>query len=157
MSHRLNTKTAVIALISGVLITGSYAFGPAPATAMEDHGDPTNLKVLPKDISHEDLMHVMNSFEVALGYNCGDCHTHSATDPDEMDWAADTKKKTTTQHMMRMVQAIDSTYFGVKGDFATNYLASGFKVTCISCHNGHESPVNTVTIPIPDPRWDKKD
>ena len=153
MSHHLNKKTAVIALIGGVLLASSYAFSPAPV----EHEDPTNLQVLPKDISHEELMQVMNSFEVALGYNCGDCHTHSATDPNKMDFAADTKRKKSALYMMRMVQAIDSTYFGVKGDFKTNYLSSAYKVSCVSCHNGHESPVNTVTIPIPDPKWDKKD
>jgi hypothetical protein len=148
MSSHLNTKAIAMALVGGVLIAGTYAFSPAPTTT--EHGDhENNLKVLPKDISHEDLMDVMHSFEVALNFNCGDCHTHSATDPGKMDFAADTKNKTTAIGMMKMVQAMDSTYFGGKGDFKTNYLTSQFKVTCISCHNGHDEPANQVSIPIP--------
>lgn len=148
MSHHPNKNTLVIALIGGVLIASTYAFSPAPSAV--EHGDgENNLKVLPKDISHDDLMNVMHSFEVALNYNCGDCHTHSATDSTKMDFAADTKTKSVALDMMRMVQAMDSTYFGVKGDFKTNYLASEFKVTCITCHNGHEKPAHKVSIPIP--------
>jgi len=151
MTRHLNTKAIVMALVGGVLIAGTYAFSPAPVTA--DLGvDDNNLKVLPKDISHEDLMNVMHSFEVALNFNCGDCHAHSATDPNKMDFAADSKNKTTALNMMKMVQSMDSTYFDVKGDFATNYLSSAFKVTCISCHNGHDEPDNLVTIPIPRKR-----
>ena len=151
MTRHLNTNALLMALVGGVLIAGTYAFSPAPPQVQQG-GEENNLKVLPKDISHEDLMTVMHSFEVALNYNCGDCHAHSATDPNKMDFAADTKKKLAAVDMMKMVQGIDSTYFGVKGDFKTNYLASGFKVTCISCHNGHESPNNLVTIPIPEPK-----
>ncbi len=148
MSHLLNTKATVMSLVGGLVIAGTFAFSPAP-TQVEHGGDDNNLKVLPKDISHDDLMNVMHSFEVALNYNCGDCHTHSAADSTKMDFAADTKKKQTTLYMMKMVQSMDSTYFNVKGDFKDNYLASGFKVTCITCHNGHESPVNQISIPIP--------
>lgn len=151
MTHRLNKKTAVMALIGGGLIFGSYAFSPAPAPA-EQGGQENNLKFLPKDISHDDLMHVMHSFEVALGMNCGDCHTHSATDPNKMDWAADTKHKETTIAMMKMVQEINHKHFDIKGEFKDNYLTSQFEVTCITCHNGHEKPVHEVTIPIPQPK-----
>lgn len=148
MPYRPDRKTLVMALLGGALIASTYAFNPAPATAELD-GNENNLQVLPKDISHDELMQVMHSFEVALGMNCGDCHTHSATDPNKMDFAADTKNKTTALGMMKMVQQMDSTYFGGKGDFKTNYLTSQFKVTCITCHNGHEHPVDEVTIPIP--------
>ena len=148
MSHRPNKKTLVIALIGGVLIAGTFAFSPAPATV--DHGDDeNNLKVLPKDISHDDLMNVMHSFEVALNYNCGDCHTHSATDSTKMDFGADTKTKTAALNMMKMVKEMNSTYFNVQGEFKDNYLASEYKVTCNSCHNGHEKPTHQIAIPLP--------
>ena len=148
MSHRPNNKTLVIALIGGVLIASTYAFSPAPISG--EHGDhENNLKVLPKDISHDDLMAVMHSFEVALNYNCGDCHTHSATDSTKMDFGADTETKSAALSMMKMVQEMNGTYFGVKGDFTPNYLSSEYKVTCNSCHNGHEKPTHQISIPIP--------
>jgi hypothetical protein len=155
MSHRLNKKTAVIAILGGVLIAGTFAFSPAPTSVQQGEHE-NNLKVLPKDISHDDLMNVMHSFEIALNYTCKDCHAPSATEQGKLDFMADTKKKDTALDMMKMVQAMDSTYFGVKGDFKENYLTSQFKVTCITCHNGHESPTNQISIPIPSDKWKGK-
>lgn len=152
MSHHLNKKTAVIALIGGVLIASTYAFSPAPASGQQEVHE-NNLKVLPKDISHDELMNVMHSFEVALDLKCEDCHARSTSDTTKLDFPADTKKKKIALGMMKMVQAMDSTYFGVKGDFKENYLTSQFKVTCISCHNGHNKPVNQISIPIPSKMW----
>ena len=151
MAHRKNSKTLVMVAIGGILIAGSYAFSPAPATTGTKEGE-NNLQVLPKDISHDELMQVMHSFEVALGMNCGDCHTHSATDPNKMDFAADTDDKKAALAMMKMVQEMNKNYFGVDGEFKQNYLTSAYKVTCNTCHSGHEKPVHEVTIPIPQPR-----
>lgn len=142
----MRKTTLALSLILGAVVAGGYAFTPAPEQPSE-----STLKVLPKDISDEELMQVMHSFETALGMNCGDCHTHSATDPDKMDWSADTKHKQTTIAMMKMVQEINEKHFGVKGDFKTNYLRSQFEVTCNTCHNGHDEPNRLVTLPVPEP------
>ncbi|HRN36811.1 MAG TPA: c-type cytochrome [Flavobacteriales bacterium] len=142
----MNRKILVMALIGGGVAFCSFAFRPAP-TVQGEHEN--NLKVLPKDISHDELMQVMHSFEVATGMNCGDCHASSATDPSKMDWAADTEHKQTTIAMMKMVAEMNKQYFAVEGNFKDNYLQSQFEVTCITCHNGHEEPSNLVTIPIP--------
>jgi len=144
----MNKKTLVLALIGGAVIAISTALRPAPAVPEEQDDE---LKVLPKDISDEELRQVMHSFEVALGMNCGDCHTHSATNPDKMDWSADTKKKQTTIAMMNMVKEMNEKYFDVKGDFKENYLRSRYKVTCNTCHNGHDEPNPVVAIPVPEP------
>lgn len=155
MPNPLNKKAAAIALIGGLLIAGTFAFSPAPAAV--EHGEhENNLKVLPKDISHDELMQVMHSFEVALGLSCKDCHARSTSDTTKLDFMADTKLKKTALGMMKMVQEVDSAHFGVKGEFKENYLTSQFKVTCITCHNGHAKPINMIAIPIPDPRWEKK-
>lgn len=148
MSHRLNKKTAVMALIGGVLIAATYAFSPAPVPVQQkDHEN--NLQVLPKDISHDELMQVMHSYEVALNLGCEDCHAPSATEPGKLDFSADSKKKAIALDMMKMVQEMNTTYFDVKGDFKENYLTSAFKVTCITCHNGHAKPADRISIPIP--------
>ncbi|MBP8823471.1 MAG: c-type cytochrome [Flavobacteriales bacterium] len=143
----MRKKSLVLSLIAGAVLSGSFAFSPAPEHNEQD----STLKVLPKDISDEELMQVMHSFEVALGMNCGDCHTHSAADPNKMDWSADTEQKQTTIAMMKMVQEINEKHFGAKGDFKENYLRSEYAVSCNTCHNGHEHPNNTVTLPVPEP------
>lgn len=144
----MRKKTIVTTLIVGAVLFGSFAFSPIASPVTQE----STLQILPKDISDDELMQVMNSFETALGMNCGDCHTHSTVDPNKMDWSANTKHKETTLAMMRMVQETNEKYFGVKGDFKDNYLRSQFEVTCATCHNGHEEPNNLVTIPVPDPR-----
>ena len=148
MSHRLNKKTAVIALIGGVLIASTYAFSPAPLAAEHDVHE-NNLKVLPKDITHDELMHVMHSFETALNLKCGDCHPRSTTEPGKLDFLADSENKDIALGMMKMTQELNATFFDVKGDFKENYLTSAFKVSCNTCHNGHAKPVDQISIPIP--------
>lgn len=147
MSHHLNKKTFVLAIITGVLIIGTSAF--RPTSMPEAHGDPSDLKVLSKDISDVELMQVMESFKVALNYGCQDCHARSATDSTKLDFASygnDNKKAALS--MMKMVQEINGSHFGVKGDFTANYLQSKYKVTCNTCHNGHEKPSHRISIPV---------
>ncbi len=141
-----------MAAIGTFLIASTFAFGTGEAPQQPKEN---NLKILPKDISHDELMQVMHSFEVALGMGCGDCHAKSATDPNKLDFAADAKHKQVALDMMKMVQELNATYFDVKGDFKDNYLTSAYDVSCISCHNGHHHPVSKIAIPIPDPRWAK--
>lgn len=155
MSNHPHRKIGVLALLGGAVLFSSYAFSPVPEQGTPQHEN--NLKVLPKDISHTELMQVMHSFEIALGYSCGDCHARSATDTNKLDFASeDNPKKGEALEMMKMVQKINEHSFEVKGDFKDNYLKSQYKVSCITCHNGHAEPAHTISIPIPDPRWEKK-
>ena len=151
MSNRLNKKTIVIGLIGGVLIASTYAFSPASAGGQQAVHE-NNLKVLPKDITHDEVMNVMHSFEVALNLKCNDCHARSTSDSTKLDFLADTKKKDIALGMMKMTQEMNAKYFKVEGDFKENYLTSQFKVTCNTCHNGHASPTDQISIPIPKQR-----
>src|SRR4051794_6586365 len=69
----------------------------------------TNLQVLPKDISKEDLTQVMRNFSFATGLNCENCHVQGADK--KMNFAADDKEqKKTARVMWKMVMSINGDY-----------------------------------------------
>src|SRR5262249_47187085 len=75
---------------------------------------PTNLQVLPKDWTRQQVVQVMQQFNMALGVQCNYCHVEQAgAQPNEkgnipIDGAPDTKQtKKTARVMMRMVAHIN--------------------------------------------------
>lgn len=91
-----------------------------------------NLKVLPKNISHDELDSIMKSFKTALGVKCSFCHAQRKDDPTKLDFASDENKhKDVARGMMRMTMRINKKYF--KGEVKN-------AVSCYTCHNGHEEP-----------------
>ena len=122
-------------IISGIALFTTLAATTFPQQQKQEH-KPTNLKVLPKDISHEKLDSIMHSFKTALGVNCGFCHAASKTDPKHLDFASDEKKeKHIARGMMKMTMKINKKYFvkhmGPQGISA---------VKCATCHRGKKEP-----------------
>lgn len=123
---------------------GSPANGnPAPdATGQEPqhiHPAPTNLQVLPKNLTGEQVHEIMEKWEGYLGTKCSTCH---APDPKNigpngrprLNYADDSKKeKATARLMFKMTEMINVDYIG-KID------SSGEPVTCGTCHQGHLGP-----------------
>jgi len=124
--------------------------GPAPAQAPQtppagEHHihtfpPPTNLQVLPKDLTGEQVHHIMEGWADALGTHCTTCHAPDPNAPvmpnghQRLDYSLDTKpEKKTARLMVTMVQDINNNYIG-KIDNA------GIKVSCGTCHRGHLSP-----------------
>ena len=143
-----NNKKKLIALglIGGALFFSSFGFKVAK---FEKLPPPTNLKVLPKDISEDDLIEVMHTFNKALNYKCGDCHAKSSSNPEKLDFASEANpKKEIARDMMRMVAKINKKEFGIKGKFKENYLHNIYKVSCCTCHHGAETP--EVKVPKDD-------
>ena len=71
----------------------------------------TNLKVLPKNISHDDLVAIMKNYCTALDVKCGFCHVKG--NDDKFDWASDQKEeKGIARKMQKMTNAINKKYFG---------------------------------------------
>ena len=129
MQHKkLITLTALFAL----LIVGMAAVNPP------DDGF-KNLKVLPKNISHEDLDKVMDSWKAALGVHCNFCHAPSAdTSNHHPDFASDAKpEKNIARHMYKMTGKINKKYFSFAKD---DKGASIAVVSCVTCHRGSPHP-----------------
>lgn len=101
----------------------------------------SNLKILPKDISEEELVGVMKNFNASLGVKCSFCHA-PGTDG-KLNFASDENKhKDVARGMMKMTMGINKKYFKTKNP-------KEFQVTCFTCHNGNKHPEKTAPIPEP--------
>jgi hypothetical protein len=100
-----------------------------------------NLKVLPKNISKDDLDKVMDGFKLGLGVKCNFCHSPMKDNPKKMDFASDEKpEKVTAREMMRMTAKINKKYFHDMKDKEGKAMTG---ISCITCHNRKTEPAVT--------------
>ena len=127
-------------LHSWLLLTVLMFLGIAATTPQEPPKPPKrNLKILPKDISHDDLDKVMDGFKDALGVKCSFCHAPSK-DPNQKwpDFASDDKpEKGIARKMMQMVTKINKKYFSFNKNEQGETVPA---VTCGTCHHGNAHP-----------------
>ena len=116
-----------------------------------------NLKVLPQDITKDDLDTVMHHFTASLGVKCNYCHVRNEAIK-KMDFASDDKpEKLIARRMMLMAIDINTKYFKdieeemskeadhdmaeqsihLNNDSVKNMLSY---VTCYTCHRGDAHP-----------------
>jgi len=113
---------------------------PAPsALPKHEHPAPTNLQVLPKDLTGEQVHEIMEQWELQTGMKCGTCHT---SDPTRLgpngkplrNYADDSKvEKRSARLMYLMTKDINQKYLTQSSEF-------GDHVECGTCHRGHQSP-----------------
>jgi hypothetical protein len=146
----LGAAFAVVSVVRAQEPAQPPAGGPPPHE--HEHADPapTNLKVLPKTMTGEQVHEVMHKWEAQLGSECTTCH---AADPSHvgpngrprLNFADDSKpEKATARLMYRMVEDINTQYIG-KID------SSGSPVSCGTCHRGHLDPPPFVAPPGHEP------
>jgi len=140
-------------LFSAVALVGTAlsvaAFAQAPAAGEHPHppaAAPTNLKVLPKTMTGEEVHELMHKWAEQLGTECGTCH---AADPTKkgpngrpmLNFPDDSKpEKAAARLMYGMVETINSQY-------VSKIENSGEPVTCGTCHRGHLDPPQFVPPP----------
>src|SRR5918911_385894 len=96
-----------------------------------------NLKLLPKDITKEQMDSVMHHFAGSLGQKCGFCHVYNQ-EQKSMDFASDAKKeKSIAREMWRMTAKLNRKYFDIKD---SRQFGAKLEVTCFTCHHGAEHP-----------------
>lgn len=139
--------------LARVLLVGSMAALAcgSPTPGAEQRSSPpaapafTNLQVLPKDLSVEQLLAEMQSFEVGLGKDCDYCHVvvgtvlagGPGTLPPGFDFASDDKPaKRITRQMIVMARAIDAMTSAAVGKPA----GETERMRCFNCHRGIETP-----------------
>lgn len=114
---------------------------PAGTAHAGQHGGmprPTNLQVLPKNISGPELMAAMREYSKALGVECGFCHAENPK-THHVDFALDTKPdKLIARTMMRMTNEINSRYLSTIHD--PDATPAQKTVTCGTCHRGNTMP-----------------
>jgi hypothetical protein len=95
---------------------------------------PTNLQVLPKDYTFDQVRQVMRGFTEGLGVECSHCHVGT---PQER--AKDDKpEKLEARKMLKMLMAINNDFLKDVGEPAADGAS---KVTCYTCHRGAVKPL----------------
>lgn len=102
------------------------------------YADPSNLQVLPRDISTEDLRQTMRAMSLGTGIRCASCHVgEEGQSMLEYDFAADVKeRKSIARGMLKMVATINEQVAAIRAD-------AGYKLTevrCVTCHRGKSRP-----------------
>jgi hypothetical protein len=151
----LSLSAAAVAMLTTVLFTvPTLAQAPqdtppqagAPPSGARNFPAPTNLKVLPKDLTGQQVRDIMENWQGQLGVRCGTCHS---ADPKNLgpngrpriNFADDSKEeKNTARLMAQMTENINKNYLAKLPNADTT-------VTCGTCHRGHLSPERFV---IPD-------
>jgi hypothetical protein len=113
--------------------------GIAATRPPEDPPKNKNLKILPKNISHEDLDKVMDGFKAALGVKCNFCHAPLGDSTSrKLDFPSDAKpEKNIARSMMRMTAKINKKYFSFNKDSQGVTIPA---VSCVTCHRGNPHP-----------------
>jgi hypothetical protein len=127
-------KTFLVTLAFAGMIALSLAF------TKEEEPVYKNLKILPKNISKEQLDSVMHHFTASLNVKCNFCHVRNE-ETKSWDFASDDNKhKLVARQMMKMTDKINDKFFDVTGS-KKNKLDAQLMVTCFTCHHGATDPV----------------
>ena len=122
----MRRKMFVLSLL--VILIGAVSLSFTKA----DNPGYKNLKVLPKDITKDEMTLIMKGLKTALGVKCSYCHAEMKGNPGKLDFASDENKhKNNARDMMRMTNRINKKFF--KDDSAA-------KISCYTCHNGNDEP-----------------
>ena len=121
----INKKVFITFGLTGLIIFGALAsMPPEPEKAK-------NLKVLPKNITHDQLEKVMRQWTQALGVRCNFCHANDKADDSKPE-------KLMAREMYKMTAKINSKYFKAEKDSLGMMTQTG--VACIVCHRGTSHP-----------------
>jgi hypothetical protein len=121
----------------GAMPAGEHHHPPAPT--------PTNLKVLPKTLTGDQVHEIMHKWEGDLGSECNTCHVEDPVKKmpngrPALNFADDSKKeKETARLMVKMTADINNNYTSMV-ESSRNKDESAKKVTCGTCHRGHLDP-----------------
>jgi hypothetical protein len=135
----VTTAVATVAQASQASQSQQPAASTPSPHSQHTHPAPTNLQVLPKTMTGEQVHELMEKWEGSLGVHCSTCH---AADPKNigpngrprLNYADDSKpEKATARLMYKMTEDINVNY-------VSKVPSSEVPVTCGTCHRGHLGP-----------------
>ena len=148
---RNNRKKILIAtsMVAIILISVAASYPDQP------NQQKRNLKVLPANISHDSLDHLMDEYKFALKVNCAYCHARSKADPQKRDMASDDNPmKDVARKMILMTNELNQKYISTLSHPASDSISLVQIVTCNTCHRGEKRPV-VATLPARQERINK--
>ena len=110
-----------------------------------DQGEFKNLKVLPQNITHDELISTMRGYARALGKRCDACHVSLPNDPGKFDFASDAKDtKRNARKMILMTRNINTSFIPkLEGEPGEKFD----EVSCWTCHRGKLHPEEPPAAP----------
>jgi photosynthetic reaction center cytochrome c subunit len=140
----IRVSVGIVAFALTTTVAGLFAQAPAQGGGQAAAGRggpppaPTNLQVLPKDISREQLLATMRGYTAGLGVQCNYCHVQEGRGG-RNDLASDEKPpKKTARVMMKMMANVNDTLASNLGKTPADIT----KVECVTCHRGEAIPKN---------------
>ena len=149
----IRVSVGIGAFVLTAAVAGLFAQAPAQGAAAQAGAGgrggqppaaPTNLQVLPKDISREELIATMRGYTAGLGVQCNYCHVQEGRGG-RNDMASDEKPpKKAARVRIQMMNHVNETLATGLGKSAADVT----KVQCATCHRGEPIPK---TPPPPPP------
>ena len=143
----INRKYIVTGVLAAFVLAGVAFTTPNPP----EEGF-KNLKVLPKNTSHDEMEKIMHEFTHDLGVKCNFCHA-AAKDTSSrrhLDFVSDEKpEKNIARSMMRMEMKINKKFFEIKHPLIGDTTLT---ITCFTCHHGVAHPEQPQPMPPMKPQ-----
>jgi len=129
-------KILVGFILSSMTLAGILATKP-PERQKETY---TNLKVLSKNISDENMDFVMEGFNMQLGVRCVFCHVSKEVNHEfSIDYASDSlMNKRIARDMLRMTMKLNKKYFNTRMNGTMTVRGT---IWCKTCHRGKPVPI----------------
>lgn len=148
-------STAAVALLTAAVFAvttvaqapqGPPPGGPPSGGQMpRNYPAPTNLQVLPKDLTGQQVHQIMEGWAGSLGVHCDTCHAADPAGPGpngrpRLKFDLDTKpQKQMARIMYKMTEDIKTNYVAKVAAMDTMGTPAA-PVTCGTCHRGHLDP-----------------
>lgn len=143
--HRRSLAVVCAVSLSAHIVLAQDSPAPAAQTPRPPRGprpNPTNIKVLPKNITGDEVIKVMHQYEGDLGVECEFCHARNP-ETKRNDFPSDANPvKDKARLMIKMTDDLNAKYISQLSDHK-----SADAVTCGTCHRGMSHPEPFVPKP----------
>lgn len=141
----MSKSICALALISAAFLAGCTAIRQQKAQAPRaDNLEFHNLRILPPNLTHDQLISTMRGIARSLGVKCNHCHVENPEgSKEQFNFPSDAKsEKNVARTMLRMVRTVNK-------DYVSKVNEHGVVVGCWTCHRGRTVPETPPPAPQP--------